>query len=67
MKAQDQIARLNSGEHGVTYELLQVDPARRPITGEVRYLVTLIASPDPGAMLPMDPVAIIWTGKEWMK
>lgn len=67
MKAQDQITRLNSGEHVVTYELMQVDPARRPITGEVRYLFTLIASTDPGCMLPMETVAIIWNGREWMK
>jgi hypothetical protein len=63
-----QIEKLNRGERVATYQLVQVDPARKPVVGEVRYMVPLAPNPaEPLAqMLPLRPVQMVWTGAEWV-
>ena len=65
----DDIDRLNNGEHVVTYEMLQVQPGRKPVTGEIRFVVPLLPSPaEPlAAMVLSDPLRIIWNGNRWVK
>lgn len=62
------LEKLNSGEHVVTYEMLQVRPDRKPVVGEIRYIIPLIPSPfEPlAAMIPANPIQIIWDGKQWL-
>jgi hypothetical protein len=61
----EQLDTLNHGGHVITYELTQVAPDRRPVLGELRYLVPLVPSPaEPlAAMVPLAPVPILWNAK----
>lgn len=65
--ARTMLDRLNRGERVVTYQMVQVPPQNRPITGEVRWLQPMIPSPaDPlAAVVPLMPAGIIWDGAEW--
>ena len=45
MMAVQQIEKLNRGEQVPTYELLQVNPSREPVVGELRYVVPLVPNP----------------------
>lgn len=64
---QEQIQKLNRGEHVVTYQFVQVPP-RVPVVGELRFVFPLLPSPwEPlASMIHGNPVAILWTGEEWV-
>jgi len=64
----EQLEKLNHGGHVVTYELAQVAPDRRPVVGELRYLVPLVPSPaEPlASMVPLAPAEILWNGARWV-
>ena len=61
------LEKLNRGEHVVTYELAQVRPARKPVIGEIRYLMPLIPMPgEPlASMMLSNPLRIIYDGEKW--
>lgn len=63
----DEIARLNAGESVPTYEMTRA-PDRRPLTGELRYIMPMAPAPwEPlAAMVPLGPIPIIWNGNEWV-
>ncbi|SHG87725.1 hypothetical protein [Bradyrhizobium erythrophlei] len=67
MMAMQQIAKLNRGEQVLTYQLVPIAP-RKPVVGELRYIVPLVPNPaEPLAqMFPLRPQRIAWTGKEWV-
>jgi hypothetical protein len=70
MNEDEMIERLNrGGGYVITYELYTVDPDRVPATGEIRFIIPLVPSPaEPlAAMVPLDPVRIVWTGAEWTR
>ena len=63
-----QIEKLNKGEHVVTYQLVQVDPTRKPVTGELRRIILLGPAPwEPlASMVPVGEAQIIWNGADWV-
>ena len=50
------------------YELVQVRPDRKPVIGEIRYIIPLLpmAGESLKAMIPTNPIAIVWDGTQWM-
>lgn len=52
----------------VMYELVQVSHDRKPVVGEIRYIIPLVpmAGEPLASMMPTSPIAIIWDRTQWV-
>jgi hypothetical protein len=62
---------LNEEKQGVTWELVQCNPFRIPVVGEIRYVLPLISMPGQELESMMSsairPVSICWNGAQWVR